>query len=57
MITGASSADIAFLIVDAHEGVKEQTTKHAYLLKLLGIKNNRIIYNKMDIIKYCEEKI
>ena len=37
MITGASSADIALLIVDAEEGVKEQTKKHGYLLKLLGI--------------------
>ncbi len=55
MITGASSADLAFLILDAQEGIKEQTTKHAYLLKLLGIKNVVSLVNKMDIIKYCEE--
>ena len=35
MITGASSADIAILIIDVHEGIKEQTKKHTYLLKLL----------------------
>ena len=37
MITGASSADIAILIVDVFEGIKQQTKKHAYLLKLLGV--------------------
>ena len=52
MITGASSADIAFLIVDVHEGIKEQTKKHAYLLKLLGLTNVIVLYNKMDKIDY-----
>ncbi len=56
MITGASSADLAFLIVDAHEGVKEQTKKHAYLLKLLGIKNVISVVNKMDKYKFSEKK-
>ena len=56
MITGASSADIAILIVDVYEGVKEQTRKHAYLLKLLGIENIITIYNKMDKINYDEIK-
>ena len=56
MITGASSADIAFLIVDAEEGVKEQTKKHGYLLKLLGISKVIVVLNKMDKIKYSEDK-
>ena len=56
MITGAASADIAVLIVDVIEGVKQQTRKHAYLLKLLGIETVITIYNKMDLIKYNEDK-
>ncbi len=56
MITGASSADIAVLIIDAHEGLKEQTKKHAYLLKLLGLDNVICLFNKMDKINYDEKK-
>ena len=56
MITGASSADIAFLIVDVAEGVKEQTRKHAYLLKILGFERVIVLYNKIDKIKYSQEK-
>ena len=56
MITGASSADLAFLIVDANEGVKEQTKKHAYLLRLLGIKNVISLINKMDKFKFSQKK-
>ncbi len=56
MITGASSADIAVLIIDAHEGLKEQTKKHAYLLKLLGLDNVICLFNKMDKIDYDEKK-
>ena len=56
MITGASSADIAILIVDVYEGIKQQTKKHAYLLKLLGFENVITLYNKMDKINYDETK-
>lgn len=52
MITGASSAEIAILIIDAVEGIKEQTKKHAYLLKLLGIKEIIVLINKMDAKNY-----
>ena len=55
MITGAASADIAILIVDVYEGIKEQTKKHAYLLKLLGIENVICIFNKMDKVKYSKK--
>ncbi len=56
MITGAASADIAILIVDVDEGIKAQTKKHAYILKLLGIKRVITLFNKMDKINYIEEK-
>ncbi|MEE2694745.1 MAG: adenylyl-sulfate kinase [Pseudomonadota bacterium] len=55
MITGASSANIAILIIDVHEGVKQQTKKHAYLLKLLGIEKVITLYNKMDKINYSQK--
>ncbi len=56
MITGASSADIAILIVDVNEGIKQQTKKHAYLLKLLGIESVITLYNKMDKINFSQKK-
>ncbi len=56
MITGASSADIAVLIIDAYEGMKEQTKKHVYLLKILGLDHIICLFNKMDKIKYNQEK-
>ena len=55
MITGAASADIAILIVDVYEGIKEQTRKHAYLLKLLGIENVICVFNKMDKVEYSKK--
>ena len=57
MITGAASADIALLIVDVDEGIKEQTKKHAYILKLLGIRKVITVFNKMDKINYDKKKI
>ena len=56
MITGAASADIAILIVDVSEGVKEQTKKHSYILKLLGIDKVIVLFNKMDKIDYSQNK-
>lgn len=52
MLTGASSADIAVLVVDATTGVMEQTRRHSYLLKLLGIGGIIIAVNKMDLVDY-----
>ena len=54
MITGASQADSAVLIVDAKEGVQQQTKRHAYILSLLGIKNLIIVINKMDKVGYAQ---
>ena len=56
MITGASQAEAAILIVDAEEGVQEQTRRHAYILSMLGLKQVIAVINKMDIIDYDENR-
>lgn len=56
MITGASRADAAVLVIAANEGVREQSRRHAYLLSLLGIKQLIIVVNKMDLADFTEEK-
>jgi len=52
MITGASQADGAVLIIDALEGVRDQTRRHGYLLHLLGVKQVAIVVNKMDRVVF-----
>ena len=52
MVTGVSQADAAILIVDVVEGLQEQTKRHAYLLKLLGIEKLIVVINKMDLVNY-----
>jgi bifunctional enzyme CysN/CysC len=52
MITGASQADGAILIIDALEGVRDQTRRHGYLLHLLGIKQVAVVVNKMDRVDF-----
>ncbi len=56
MITGASQADAAFLVVAADGGVQPQTTEHVSLLRTMGVSNIAILVNKMDIVNYSEEK-
>jgi bifunctional enzyme CysN/CysC len=56
MVSGAASADAVVLVVDAHEGVQEQTRRHAYLLRLLGIPRIVVAVNKMDLIGYEQER-
>lgn len=56
MITGASEADAAVLVVDAKEGVMQQTREHVYLARVFGIKNLIIALNKMDLLNYDEAK-
>jgi thioredoxin-dependent adenylylsulfate APS reductase len=56
MITGAAQADAALLIVEAVEGVREQTLRHAYLLHLLGVRQVVAVINKMDIVGYDEAR-
>jgi sulfate adenylyltransferase large subunit len=52
MITGASQAEAAVLIVDAQEGVQQQTKRHAYILSLLGLSQVVVVLNKMDLVDY-----
>jgi elongation factor 1-alpha len=52
MITGASQADAAVLVISAKEGIEDQTKQHAYLVKTLGIKQLVVAVNKMDEINY-----
>jgi sulfate adenylyltransferase subunit 1 len=56
MISGASQADAAILIIDAEEGVKEQTKRHAYILGMLGLSQIIVVINKMDIIGYNQKR-
>jgi bifunctional enzyme CysN/CysC len=56
MVSGASSADTVILVVDAKEGAQEQTRRHAYLLRLLGIRRILIVVNKMDLVRYEEQR-
>jgi sulfate adenylyltransferase large subunit len=56
MISGASQAEAAVLIVDAEEGVKEQTKRHAYILGMLGLSQVVAVINKMDLVDYGRER-
>jgi bifunctional enzyme CysN/CysC len=56
MITGASQADAAVLIIDALEGVRDQTRRHGYLLHLLGVKQVAVVINKMDRVDFSEAR-
>jgi bifunctional enzyme CysN/CysC len=55
MVSGAAAADAAILVVDATEGVREQTKRHAYILSLLGLKQVAVVINKMDMVKHDGE--
>ena len=56
MITGASRADAAVLVIAANEGVREQSRRHAYLLSLLGIRQLIVVVNKMDLADFSEKR-
>ena len=56
MITGASQADAAFLVVSADGGVQPQTKEHVWLLRTMGVKALAVLVNKMDVVDYSEEK-
>lgn len=55
MVTGASTADVAVLLIDARQGVLKQTRRHAYLVSLVGIKQVILAINKMDLVGYKPE--
>ena len=56
MITGASQADAAFLVVAATTGVEPQTKEHLWLLRTMGVQNIAVLINKMDAVNYEEAK-
>jgi sulfate adenylyltransferase subunit 1 len=55
MVTGASTANLAIILVDARNGVVEQTCRHAFIASLLQIKHIVVCVNKMDLVNYSEE--
>src|SRR5580693_8913803 len=56
MVTGAAHAEAALLVIDAAEGVQEQSRRHGYLLHLLGIRQIAVLVNKMDLAHYSEQR-
>ncbi len=56
MITGASQAEAAVLIIDVAEGVMEQTKRHSYMLSLLGLHQIVVVLNKMDLVGFSQER-
>ncbi len=55
MITGASRAEAALLMIDAKEGVQENSRRHAYMLSMLGIRQIAVVINKMDLVDYDQK--
>jgi sulfate adenylyltransferase large subunit len=55
MVTGASTADLSIVLVDARKGVSEQTRRHAYIASLLRIPHLVVCVNKMDLVGYAED--
>ena len=56
MVTGASNADLAIILVDARQGVAEQTRRHSLLASMLGIPHVVVAVNKMDLVDYSEDR-
>lgn len=54
MVTGAASAQAAYLLIDGREGVQDQSRRHAVLLSLLGVRHVVVLINKMDLVEYSE---
>ena len=57
MVTGASTADLAVILIDARKGVLTQTRRHCYLVSLLGIRHVVLAVNKMDLVGYSQERL
>jgi bifunctional enzyme CysN/CysC len=56
MVTGASTADLAVILIDARKGVLTQTRRHSYLVKLLGVRKAVLAVNKMDLVDWSKDR-
>jgi sulfate adenylyltransferase large subunit len=56
MVTGASTADVALILLDARQGVMEQTRRHAYITSILGIRHVAVAVNKMDLVEWSQQR-
>lgn len=56
MVTGASTADAAILMVDARQGILPQTRRHSFLMSLIGMRHIVVAINKMDLVEYSKER-
>lgn len=56
MVSGAARAEAALLVIDAHEGIQENSRRHGYLMAMLGIRQLLVLVNKMDLMRY-EQKV
>src|SRR5215467_14970986 len=57
MVTGASTADVAIILLDARNGVVEQTRRHSYIAAILGIPHVVVAVNKMDLVDYSADRL
>lgn len=55
MVTGAAHAEAALLVIDAKEGIRENSKRHGYMISMVGIKQIAVLVNKMDLVEYSEE--
>jgi bifunctional enzyme CysN/CysC len=55
MVTGAARAEAALLVIDAEEGVQENSKRHGYMISMLGVKQIAVLVNKMDLVDYSEK--
>lgn len=56
MISGAARAEAALLVIDAHEGIQENSKRHGYMMSFLGIRNITVCINKMDLVDYNQQR-
>jgi bifunctional enzyme CysN/CysC len=56
MVTGASTADLALILIDARKGVSEQTKRHAFVASLVGVPHLTVCVNKMDLVDFSEQR-
>lgn len=56
MVTGAARAESALLVIDAEEGVQENSKRHGYMVSMLGVRQIAVLVNKMDLVEYSEER-